>query len=642
MSGMQMKRQPARWLAAALCALAFTSLAGTAWSAVPNTVAIEGRLLTAGGGPVADGTYAVTFAIYPKQASQQALWTETAAKLSVKGGVFQHVLGSVKALDTKALASGQAWLSLRIGNEPELSRNVLHSAPFALRAAVADGIACTGCVSLSALKADGDLDLGGNAIKGKLISAGSVVAQTISAGAFSGDGSKLTGIKLPASSCPQGQAAIGIAQDGKLQCAAGGGGGGTLEQISGGLLTTKYAQPVASKNTPKDIEDNNPIGSFDELTVPDIGPAKNLSVTVQLSNSDISGIEVVLYDPLNAKYVLYKGGKSGKALKETWPVTAKTVSGDLSKWIGKNPKGKWRLRVIDSKFLNNGKDGKLESWAINLLASQSKQVTSKGVFLAAGGLKHQVSAGPPFSCTSDHIGWMYLDSKDKRLYYCDGDWRKLLVEALCGNKIVNPGETCDDGNTKDGDGCTATCQKNVCGDGVLWTGKEECDDGNTKSGDDCSAACKLEASKVACADGNAEQEFSKNMYGCNGSFTAPNIDKACAKGWHPANPNEYFSYGGKTVKPNVDRWVDTAWASNGKDTSIKNWQGHYDCSNSAGWQGVCKNSNCTWLSRAESCHLTFVNHNYGQSWGCHCRGGNPNSSGRGVICVRNSAAKPRL
>ena len=86
---------------------------------------------------------------------------------------------------------------------------------------------------------------------------------------------------------------------------------------------------------------------------------------------------------------------------------------------------------------------------------------------------------------------MYLDSKDKRLYYCDGDWRKLLIEPLCGNKIINPGEQCDDGNTKDGDGCTAKCQKNVCGDGVLWTGKEECDDGNVKDGDECTPLCKF-------------------------------------------------------------------------------------------------------------------------------------------------------
>ena len=613
---------------------------GLAWAAVPGTVAIEGRLLADGGGAVADGDYAVTFALYTSQNAPLAVWSESAAKLAVKAGVFRHALGSVKPLSPDLLAGGEAWLGLQVGSDPELSRNRFHSAPFAMRAAVADGLACTGCVSLSALKADGDLDLGGNALKSKLISTGSVVATTVSASAFVGDGSKLTGIKLPAGTCPPNQAAVGIDSAGKLQCAAGA-AGGTLEQVSGGLLTTKFAQPVASETVPKDLEDNNPIGIYDEIVVPDIGPVKDLTVTVKLSNSDMTGVEVLLYDPLNALYVLYQGGKSGKTLSDTWP-PSKPVKGDLTTWSGKNAKGKWRLRVIDSKFLNNGKDGQLESWSINLLAEKSNQVTSTGLFLAAGGLQHQVSAGPPFVCKPALTGWMYLDSKDKRLYYCDGDWRKLLIEPLCGNKVINPGETCDDGNTKDGDGCTAKCQKNVCGDGVLWVGQEECDDGNVKNGDDCSAACKTEASPVACADGNAEQTFSNVMFGCNGSFTSANIEKACAKGWHPANPNEYFAYGGKSVKPNVDRWVDTAWDAQGKDTSIKNWTGQYDCSNGAGWNGLCKNSDCTWLSRAESCHLTFVNHDYGQSWGCHCRGGNPNSSAKGVICVRNTSALPRL
>ena len=620
-----------------------TLWATLAWAAAPANVAIEGRLQTDGGGAVADGDYALTFSVYASQNSQQSLWSESVAKLAVKGGVFRHALGSVKALDPKLLASGSVWLGLRVGGDPELARSQFHGVPFALRAAVADGLACTGCVSLAALKADGDLNLGGNALKSKLISTGSVVAASISANAFVGDGSQLTGIKLPAGACPQGEAAVGIDSTGKLQCASGA-AGGTLEQVSGGLLTTKYAQPVVSKTVPKDIEDFNPIGAFDEIIVPDVGTVTTLAVTVQLTNSDLTGVKLVLYDPLNAEHVLFQGGKPGKVLSETWP-PSKQVSGDLSTWQGKNAKGKWRLGVIDSKFLKDnkdGKDGKLESWSINLLTNNSKQVTSTGVFLAAGGLQHQLSSGPPFACSGDSIGWMYLDSKDKRLYFCDGDWRKLLIEPLCGNKVINPGETCDDGNVNNGDGCTSKCQKNVCGDGILWPAKEECDDGNVKSGDDCSATCKNEASPIACADGTIEQKFSDVMFGCNGSFVSTNLATACAKGWHPANPNEYFTYGGKTVKPNVARWVDTAWDAKGKDTGIKNWAGHYDCSNSGGWNGLCKNSNCTWLSYTTECTLTFINHDYGKSWGCHCRGGDPKTTGRGVICVRDTSAKPRL
>jgi TonB family protein len=35
------------------------------------------------------------------------------------------------------------------------------------------------------------------------------------------------------------------------------------------------------------------------------------------------------------------------------------------------------------------------------------------------------------------------------------------AEAVCGNRIVEPGEQCDDGNTRNGDGCSSTCVKEV-------------------------------------------------------------------------------------------------------------------------------------------------------------------------------------
>jgi cysteine-rich repeat protein len=34
----------------------------------------------------------------------------------------------------------------------------------------------------------------------------------------------------------------------------------------------------------------------------------------------------------------------------------------------------------------------------------------------------------------------------------------VLPCPRCGNRIIEPPETCDDGNTESGDGCTATCQ----------------------------------------------------------------------------------------------------------------------------------------------------------------------------------------
>ena len=34
----------------------------------------------------------------------------------------------------------------------------------------------------------------------------------------------------------------------------------------------------------------------------------------------------------------------------------------------------------------------------------------------------------------------------------------IICTETCGNGVINPGETCDDGNTESGDSCPATCQ----------------------------------------------------------------------------------------------------------------------------------------------------------------------------------------
>jgi cysteine-rich repeat protein len=87
----------------------------------------------------------------------------------------------------------------------------------------------------------------------------------------------------------------------------------------------------------------------------------------------------------------------------------------------------------------------------------------------------------------------------------------VCTPLVCGNGIIQPGEACDDGNMASGDGCSDTCMVEsgftcsgepsacipiVCGNGVLQPG-EECDDGNMVAGDGCRADCTLEL----CGDG---------------------------------------------------------------------------------------------------------------------------------------------
>jgi cysteine-rich repeat protein len=83
----------------------------------------------------------------------------------------------------------------------------------------------------------------------------------------------------------------------------------------------------------------------------------------------------------------------------------------------------------------------------------------------------------------------------------DGCSALCLQEAVCGDGEVQDPEECDDGNTSDGDGCSALCTGEPgCGDGEVQD-PEECDDGNTAGGDGCSGACAFEP---VCGDGERE------------------------------------------------------------------------------------------------------------------------------------------
>ncbi len=62
-----------------------------------------------------------------------------------------------------------------------------------------------------------------------------------------------------------------------------------------------------------------------------------------------------------------------------------------------------------------------------------------------------------------------------------------------GNVTVDLGEACDDGNHLDRDGCSATCEVETCGNGVLEPElNEQCDDGNYIDADGCSTSCQIE------------------------------------------------------------------------------------------------------------------------------------------------------
>ena len=198
--------------------------------------------------------------------------------------------------------------------------------------------------------------------------------------------------------CGTGLVVQGINPDGSFKCVAGGAANlpnDGLGQVSNGVMNVVFTDAYTNAKA-VDIPDNNPIGVADTVVVPDNGLAQKLTVSVKLTNSDLAWVKIFLYDPNNTEYILCGGGQltgagwsqpCGKApdgLDTSWPDPNKSLSGDLTSWVGKNPKGNWIIKVVDSKFLNNGADGQLQKWSINVQTLSNKKVQVKGDLIVDG------------------------------------------------------------------------------------------------------------------------------------------------------------------------------------------------------------------------------------------------------------------
>ncbi len=411
-----------------------------AHAAAPKTLLIEGYVHTAAG-PVVDGSYTVAFALYQGQKAVAPFWQQVGAKVEVKAGQFAYSLGSVTPLDMAALAGApEVWLGITVGQDPELPRGQLHAVAFALHAASADvaaGLSCTGCVKSSALVWDGDLDLAGFNLKAQSVTAKTLNGQTVVAQEFVGDGSKLTGlnVKVPSGSCPSGQVVTGIKSDGSLSCikVTQDAPSGSLEAVSGGILSNEFTHIEVGPDPNVPIPDNTGLEALSTVTYEEIGAIKSLSLSVELANSDLSKVSMVLLPPDDKKngYLLCDPcGKSGeKQLNLTFPSPTPPQQGNLGTWIGKSAKGTWNLKVKDTgycivqlpgneKYCDVGKgiDGSIVQWSMTISTVSATDISAKGQLFAIGGIRIGGTSAP---CTSKLAGSLrYVGSAGLQL--CNG------------------------------------------------------------------------------------------------------------------------------------------------------------------------------------------------------------------------------
>jgi subtilisin-like proprotein convertase family protein len=494
--------------------LAILTSASLAW-AVPTNVQVAGAITNTGGGAAPDGGYKLTFTLYAAEDSPVAEWSEGPVVAVVKNGQFGYQLGSTKPLPPGLFSKlDKPWLAVQIEGDPELPRKPIGSVMFALKAGLAEGIDCSGCIGakqldpqvFAGLAKSTDLagyakaaDLGDYAktselgafakldglakvaLTGKaedLIGAAAIdltgytKSKDLANVAFSGKYADLSGAPSLGQTCGTGLVVTGIELNGTLKCAAAldpkSLPADTLEKISAGVLSNFIQTKVVSATLPKDVPDNNPVGVGDFIEVGDIGNVLSVSVHAVVANSDFTKLKMTLQDPAGVVYTLTESNDAKGKLDTTWPEPTPVAKGDLGTLAGKNPKGKWLLTVVDTGFLNNAKDGQLLAWDLAFKTQSSTQVQVKGGGLIDG---NGWPYGRVAKATSDALandgkltvatggasavlaqGWLY-DAQNK-----------LWVAANTGTASVAGCTAC--GSGKDGD-------FNATGDTTLTGGTYE-------------------------------------------------------------------------------------------------------------------------------------------------------------------------
>jgi len=145
----------------------------------------------------------------------------------------------------------------------------------------------------------------------------------------------------------------------------------------------------------------------------------------------------------------------------------------------------------------------------------------------------------------------------------------LIDVPYCGDGTTDEGETCDDGNVVDGDGCSAICtieeeeEEPICGDGTVDEG-ETCDDGNTTDGDGCSSSCTTEEEQQPVC-GNNIKETGEECDGTDGVTEGYTCSDTCT-----LDPEVVVTVCGNDVK-------ETGEECDGEDGVIDGYQCSATC-----------------------------------------------------------------
>ena len=105
---------------------------------VPQMINYQGRLTDSTGAPL-DTSVSMRYRIYADPTTSAYLWTETHGSVTVEGGLFNVLLGSVTAIPDSAFRGSVRYLGIKVGSDSEMTpRGKLVSVAYAFHSESAD------------------------------------------------------------------------------------------------------------------------------------------------------------------------------------------------------------------------------------------------------------------------------------------------------------------------------------------------------------------------------------------------------------------------------------------------------------------------------------------------------------------------
>ncbi|GMV41297.1 MAG: hypothetical protein AMXMBFR64_30130 [Myxococcales bacterium] len=404
----------ARWS----CVLLGVALVTSSAVAAPLQMPLQGVLRDNAGMPVAEGSFAVTFALYEGETGGSPLWTEAwpptgtcagagSGCLTVSNGAFHVMLGSHSPLSPSLFGEhAELWLGMKVETDPELPRrrvgatgHAFHAA-LAVEAAVAGALACSGCVGAQELDPAGvaavlpgwDQDASDD-----------LTAATLFGGDVTGTWDDL---RIDCTGCI-GAGALDAALLGQLS------GGALLEDVSNGTLTNTFDTSGANGTVAPLTE--GLVGVTSSVTLPDVGTIMSMSVDLSVAYVDVKDLTVTLTSPAGSTVKLVARNLVGPDITGTFPTTL-TPFEALTPFEGQPMAGVWTLKIVDD-VPSFSPPGDLVSWALHVHSLSGEAVASNASLDMRG---HALTGLPEPSVPSDVATKGYVDAMVSREVFGDG------------------------------------------------------------------------------------------------------------------------------------------------------------------------------------------------------------------------------